>query len=278
MTHISSNFLEQSRLAFTSNAIPMLADIHARVQADPGLGAVERRDLMSAFNRVATWTDESLATIPATAPSLRALFKKLAPGGLGVSQKTIANIRSLVLQAVQRHAAGHLQLTKRIPLAPEWDALLGTVPVEYRRQALLRLATFSTVMQVPPNAVCAEILMGLHAALEAEEMVKAPRSILKNTISAWNSCRRKIAGWPQVSLSSPFKKKPVTLPLPPSRRASRTMLTAGGSQSPRSTNWQRTDRTSRYATRRLACACFRSGSSHRRLSSGVSSMSAKSRA
>jgi integrase len=44
-------------------------------------------------------------------------------------------------------------------------------------------------------------------------VVKNPRSILKNTISNWNRCRRTVSEWPDIVLSSPFKTQPFTLPL-----------------------------------------------------------------
>ena len=47
----------------------------------------------------------------------------------------------------------------------------------------------------------------------AEECIKQPRAIIKNTISNWNRCSRQIGGWPAQRLSSPFRKTPYTFPL-----------------------------------------------------------------
>ena len=75
------------------------------------------------------------------------------------------------------------------------------------------LATFCCVMAIEPTAVDQTTITGLYAALEAEELVKQPKAILKNTINAWNRCRRVVPGWPSVALRSPFKRAPETLPL-----------------------------------------------------------------
>ena len=68
-------------------------------------------------------------------------------------------------------------------------------------------------MDIPPSAVSQEVLLGLFAALEAEEAVQRPKDIIKNTISNWNRCQREVEGWPPIRLGSPFKTKPYTLPL-----------------------------------------------------------------
>jgi hypothetical protein len=54
---------------------------------------------------------------------------------------------------------------------------------------------------------------GLHAALEAEELSKNPRNLLKHTIAVWNMCHRRVPNWPDRHLSSPFKTEPYMLPL-----------------------------------------------------------------
>lgn len=79
--------------------------------------------------------------------------------------------------------------------------------------ALYRLSSFCSVMAIPPEKVGPATLVGFFRALEAEEIVKNPRRILKHTIAHWNMCRRRVTGWPDVTLSSPFKTEPVSLPL-----------------------------------------------------------------
>ena len=57
------------------------------------------------------------------------------------------------------------------------------------------------------------MLLGFFEALEAEEIVKNPRRLLKHTIAHWNICGRQVAGWPDIVLSSPFKQEPISMPL-----------------------------------------------------------------
>jgi integrase len=44
--------------------------------------------------------------------------------------------------------------------------------------------------------------------LENEALVKHPRAVLKSAIATWNQCRKRVPGWPQTALFSPFKQKP----------------------------------------------------------------------
>jgi hypothetical protein len=213
MNHIDHSFFSRSKTVFRANAAPTLEEIRTHAQSDRSLGAIERRDLVSALNRMVAWTDRSLESIPANTGAVREIFARLSPPKLGISPKTFANLRSLVAKAVLRYGGGHQWLTKRIPLAPEWTVLLATAHLVHHRHALLRLATFCSVMAIDPTAVDQTTITGLYAALAAEEFVKQPKAILKNTISAWNRCRRAVAGWPSMALYSPFKQAPKTLPL-----------------------------------------------------------------
>lgn len=49
-------------------------------------------------------------------------------------------------------------------------------------------------MGIAPEEVSAQILFGLFEALEAEEAVKNPKSIVKNTIANWNRSARTMPG------------------------------------------------------------------------------------
>ncbi len=213
MNQISPDFLARSRDAFHANQPPTLAELRSRVEADTTLGKTKRRDLLSALNRLPTWFERPLAAIPATAKDLRELFDGTTAPRHNLAPKTVANVRSLVVQVVTRYGPPQMPITRKIPLDTEWRNLLDRIVVLHNRHALGRLAAYASVMNISPAEVVTTTLLGLHRALEAEELVKDPRSIIKNTITSWNRCRRQVNGWPDVILESPFKKRPVTFPL-----------------------------------------------------------------
>lgn len=213
MNYVSPGFLAQSHRAFDANRPPTLADLKSRVEADLSLDSILRRDLLSALNRLPGWANRPLAEISATPTAVRELFDGVSAAKAGVSAKTVKNVRSLVGKLMERYGAPLTAVTRKVPPTPAWRALLDSIVVSHHRHALGRLATFSSVMEIAPPEVTTTTLLGLHHALDAEERVKSPRSIIENTISNWNRCRRSVQGWPDVVLESPFKKPPVTLTL-----------------------------------------------------------------
>jgi len=68
-------------------------------------------------------------------------------------------------------------------------------------------------MRIAPRDVSTKVLLGLFHALEAEEVVKDPRRLLKHTIAHWNMCGQRVQGWPRVRLASPFERNTIGLPL-----------------------------------------------------------------
>ena len=213
MNIVSPDFIARSRAAFSANQPPSLAELRSLVEADGTLGKTERRDLLSALNRLPAWFGRPLTTIPATPPALRELFAGTSAAKLDLAPKTYANVRSLVGKVVTRYGTLQMPITRKIPLVPVWRDLLDRIVVPHHRHALGRLAVYCTVMKISPAEIDKATLLGLHAALEAEELIKNPRAIVQNTISSWNRCRRSLEHWPNVVLESPFKKTPVTLPL-----------------------------------------------------------------
>jgi integrase len=213
MNHVDPIFLASSRAAFASKSQITLADVKRRTEADTSLTSTQRRDLASALNRVEQLFQTPLMKLEASPRRVRELFASRSAAQVNLSEKTLANIRSLVVQALTRYAPPTMPLTRRIPVAPSWQTLLDGIGTVYQRQALYRLATYGSVMALVPEEVTPQTLLGLFEALEAEEAVKSPKSIIKNTISNWNRSARTVPGWPQVRLSSPFRQEPYALPL-----------------------------------------------------------------
>ncbi len=213
MQYIDPTFLARSRGAFLSDNPITLADVKRLAEVDNALTTTQRRDLVSALNRVAQVFETPLGKVEANPRCVRELFASKSPAQLNLSEKTFANIRSLIVQTLERYAALAMPLTRRIPLAPSWRMLLDRIETAYQHHALYRLATYCSVMGIDPEAVTLQTLLGLFEALVAEETIKNPKSIIKNTISNWNRSARTVPGWPQIQLSSPFKREPYALPL-----------------------------------------------------------------
>lgn len=196
-----------------------LADVLATAMAR--LTGTVLRDMRSAFAALAR-SGVDLSHVAASPAGVRAVLAGLSPRRLGTSEKRFANIRSLVVRAVEQFGQRRIWITKEIALAPVWEELLSRIPEREHRWALSRLACFCTVKGILPGGVTVDTLRDLYAALEAEVMIKQPRGLLKHTIAVWNMCMKRVPGWPATTLASPFKTAPAMLPLeafPPSFQA-----------------------------------------------------------
>ncbi|MBP1807661.1 site-specific integrase [Rubellimicrobium aerolatum] len=195
---------------FQNPARISLAQVLCAVEAQ--LEGAVRRDTRSAFAALERAGVDLIGTL-ATPDRVRTVLDGLSPGSLGVSEKRLANIRSLVVGAVKQFGQRRICITREIPPSPEWVELLASIPERNLRWGLGRLACFCTVKGTRPEGVQVETLQGLFAALEAEELVKDPCNTLKHTIAVWNICRKRVPGWPDIRLASPSKTAPAMLSL-----------------------------------------------------------------
>lgn len=196
---------------FAATKPPSLADILAR--GDGELSGNELRDTRSAFRFLAGRGSVNLGATPATPERLRQCLGTLNAERLEISEKRLANIRSLIRQAVGRFGPRRTWITHKVELAPAWKSLLATIQVRQYRWALNRLAAYCTIKDISPNEVTSETLVGFQVALAAVSLAKDPANIRKHTIAIWNMCLRQVPGWPQVALASPFKPEAFMLPL-----------------------------------------------------------------
>jgi hypothetical protein len=79
-----------------------LADIIARLQADPDLNLSQQREMISALHAVARLLDADPAAIAAEPRSLRNSLAALSPAAAGISRRRWNNIHSLMLAALQQ--------------------------------------------------------------------------------------------------------------------------------------------------------------------------------
>lgn len=197
MSEIDPNFVEACKQVFQTAETGTLEHIRKAV-VEKGDG-IRRRDMLSALETVSRAFQRPLTTVQADPKALRALFQAPCPT---LSQKRLANVRSLVKAAVKLHGAPAVALTKRIPPAPAWAALLKQAP-SVERIALYRLSCFCTAMRIGPEAVSKKVLQGFLVALDHEEALKNPKSIVANTVGVWNRMSRRINGWPKYALGMP---------------------------------------------------------------------------
>jgi hypothetical protein len=177
------------------------------------LAGTALRDTRSAFRFIEQKLEVNLDAVPGTAPEVRGLLDRLSPAMGGVSPKRLENIRSLIRKAVERFGSKRVWITREVTLASEWVALMKLIEEREHRWGLSRLAAYCTIKGLAPTEVCSDTLIGFQEALEAESLIGDPANLRKHTIAVWNMCHSGVVGWPDIRLSSPFKKDPYSLPL-----------------------------------------------------------------
>jgi hypothetical protein len=146
MNQLSPEFISRSKAVFVQQPLRTLADAKRLVEADRELAVTQRRDLISALTRISELFQTPLEKVPASRPQLRALFASRSAAQLNLSEKTLANIRSLIVQVLDRYAGPVQRLTKRFSITDGWRVLLDQIELPHQRQGLYRLATYCSVM------------------------------------------------------------------------------------------------------------------------------------
>ena len=190
-----------------------LADVLARLGADPGLAPTRRRDLASALRTLARAARADPAATPATFPALRALAAGKVPAALGLSPKRWANVRADAAAAL-RHAGVAPEGRRPAATLPEpWRALRAAMAGDVAlRCGLARLVAFCADRGIAPGAVDDAALEGFRAWLEAGTLVPDPGRVQRRACLEWNRAAGLVPGWPGREVAVPDRRDRLGLP------------------------------------------------------------------
>ncbi|MEM9238544.1 MAG: hypothetical protein AAGB07_01100 [Pseudomonadota bacterium] len=113
---------------FLMSGQKMLSDVLRALEDQ--LNGTPLRDARSAFRFLTERAGVDLTTTVATTKTLRSVFEALHPASLGVIEKRFANIRSILIRAVEEYGQPRIWLTRDFDMAPEWESLLARIPRE----------------------------------------------------------------------------------------------------------------------------------------------------
>ena len=82
---------------FADPSMISLTQLKDRIEADHSVGLLRRREICSAITTVSKWLNLPPEMIPAAMSYLRPLLGRLHPIQLGVSERRLQNVRSLLL-------------------------------------------------------------------------------------------------------------------------------------------------------------------------------------
>ena len=183
-----------------------LSDLIELIDARRDIDHLKRRDMGSAIRTLGKWFGLPLEMIPASAAFIRDKLQKVHPVLQNVSKRRIQNVRSLVLGAMRTQGLCTNMAHYGAPMSTEWQALWDLLDEStYARTELSRFFRFCSNKDITPAQICDNISAEFLAALEAETLVKAPRTRHQSTCRVWNKmgALHRDAGWPLVRLSVP---------------------------------------------------------------------------
>jgi len=199
---------------------PTLADLTAAIMGG-SLPSRQRADLVSAVRTTARLLNTPAEHIPADPRGLAVRLAKLTPQTAGVSPGRLANVRSLLRQALSIHKP---VLPGRLiaPLSPEWAALYAKLPSRAHQVRLSRLLRWLSSEGLGPQVVTQAELQRFEVTLHENALMTKSADAWRDTVWAWNSARKTILGWPIVEACAPIRQVTYTLPwesFPPSLKA-----------------------------------------------------------
>ncbi|PWC91430.1 hypothetical protein TSH100_00660 [Azospirillum sp. TSH100] len=197
-----------------------LEDLRQVVASSALVADSDRPALVSAITSTARWLGRPPGELPASLRSLDPQLKALANqhAALGVSRKTVKNVKSLLRKALDLVAPRPALPPVSDPnaLTPEWRALWAawrtTVPRAYG--PLSFLMRHCSEVGIAPDAVDAAV-----AAAVADRMMACGcrgdlTVVIRQVRGYWNQAVETVPGWPSRHLTLGLVDKgPVSLPL-----------------------------------------------------------------
>jgi integrase len=183
---------------------PSLANLLAIIEARK-LPERKRQELASAIRTVARAIGRSPEDISADARSLGNRLKGVSPAAIGISRERWNNVRCLARSAlalIQPISPGR----NRNDLLPEWDELTSELTSRSDKIALSRVLHFLSSRAIGPTEVTEKTLDEYRGHLH-DSLLKRPAESFTLSVKAWRRAAAAIAGWPEVEVSIPDRRK-----------------------------------------------------------------------
>ena len=179
-----------------------LAHVLKALATNQALPPTRRRDLRSAVNRVAALLSELPSNISLDLRPISAKLAAVNPIAMGLSPKSLANIRSDFLAAVQASGFGSSAREPKAQLSSDWGELMQVLSQKRAHIGLSRLARFASTHGIPPGGIDDVALEGFIAAVREGSLHRKPNDLHRSVALIWNEVVRQLG----VGL------RPVTVP------------------------------------------------------------------
>ena len=191
---------------FADLTVISLATLKERVEEDRSVELLRRREICSAITTVAKWLNMPPEMIPAAMSYLRPRLSRLHPIQLGVSERRIQNVRSLLLSAFRIAGISTKLAPYMAKMSSDWQQLWDLMEGDrYARTELSRLFRYCSANGIVPSEMSDAISSDFLTALEAESLIKKPKVRHQSVCRVWNRLAgdHAASGWPQIELNIP---------------------------------------------------------------------------
>jgi integrase len=178
-----------------------LVDLLISLDRDTSISATRLRDLQSAVNRVADLLGEEPASIPLDLADISTKLAMVNPIAVGISPKTLANIRSGFLTAVKISGLKPVQRSAETPLSPAWAALMARLSGKRAHLGLSRFARHASANGIEPDKVSDAAIAGFIAAVREGSLHRKPNDLHRQVTLIWNEVA-KLSGFPSITIAS----------------------------------------------------------------------------
>ncbi len=180
-----------------------LTDVIEHIKKNVTLSPARRRDLISAVLRICELVGIDPQVTPASLPYMRPLIQEVRPARHDIRPKTWSNLRANFRAAVVAPLPRHPKEQN-----PEWDTLLGAIPVAWMRAHLSGLRSYCQGAGIAPTKISDAVLRDYEDYLEKNSLVWDPHRCVRMACTTWNAVMVTVPGWPQVRLYVPSRRKP----------------------------------------------------------------------
>jgi integrase len=167
------------------------------------LSATRLRDLRSAVTRMAKLLGVAPSQIPLELPVLGAKLAAINPVAVGLTTKTLSNIRSDFLAAVSASGFKQLRPPGKAALSPGWARLLAKLPKRRDGIGLSRLARHASREGIEPDQIDGAALERFITAVRQGSLHRNPNHLHRTIAKIWNEAARQPGlGLRQVTIPS----------------------------------------------------------------------------
>jgi integrase len=148
--------------------------------------------------------------VPADAPSIRALLRKVRPPLHGITAKTWANLLSRFRQELRLADVIDPNRQGCAARHPAWAHLVQAIATAKNlANGLAAFLNWCAYHDVVPEAVDDSVVQRFHAWVEHRTLCPKPRDLVRQTPRLWNAASEQVKAWPKSKLTVISFKAPV---------------------------------------------------------------------